>query len=99
MVRCKRPLTTYPARANRSKTLFWAICVAVEDTAWSDMQGAPNRADHTIDRSGVPGLRGYPALVIGCGPCLPREVPLGVSRVSDCSRDVSLRDCVSGSIL
>ena len=39
MIRCSRPLTTYPARANRSNTLFWAICVAVDDDAWSDIGG------------------------------------------------------------
>ena len=39
MIRCSRPLTTYPTRANRSNTLFCAICVAVDDEAWSDIGG------------------------------------------------------------
>jgi hypothetical protein len=39
MIRCSRPLTTYPVRANRSNTLFWAICVAGDDDAWSDIGG------------------------------------------------------------
>ncbi len=34
MIRCSRPLTTYPARAKRSNTPFWAICVAGDEDAW-----------------------------------------------------------------
>src|ERR1700730_11373220 len=37
MIRCSRPLTTYPARANRSNRLFWASSVAVDDDAWSSI--------------------------------------------------------------
>src|ERR1700694_1979803 len=141
MVRCSRPLTTYPARANRSNTLFCAISVAVEDEAWSDtgalrtgwmklpgwgccrdvacdLLSHPSsdaddeppaqarlslrlhgRSAMSRPSSGVGGSRRHPDLGIDGGPCLPPEVPRGVSRVSESCRGLSSGVCEFGSIL
>ena len=114
MVRCSRPLTTYPARANRSKTLFWAICVAVEDEAWSDIAGTLLTAEHRHrlrcaarsigdDRAAQLGASGVRDVTRPwasmVGLACRRRLPRGVSRVSESCRGLSSGVCVSGSIL
>src|SRR5271166_2017243 len=85
MVRCSRPLTTYPARANRSKTLFWATCVAVKDEVRLDIGGAPNRSDHrsagTAERDVVCDVLTHPSSDSHGVPA-PTESGVGVRDVT-----------------